>query len=113
MRIRSELLPWIVECTNPNGVTVGDVLEAIWDCLRVGIDKDDWTESTRDFQGRLEEVWKKRCQMAGDFDGSSAKVREKNAGIRRVDWLLWDFQWLGIKRSKGELETWDLFFRSR
>ncbi|KAF8518256.1 hypothetical protein BU17DRAFT_48831 [Hysterangium stoloniferum] len=113
MRLRSSLLPWIVECTNPAGVTLADVLDGIYDCLRQKIQRDDWRESSEEFQSRLLDAWRRRCQMAGEMDGRAIRIREEKRGVCRVDWLLWDYEWLGITRSKSELETWDIHFRSR
>jgi Family of unknown function (DUF6699) len=113
VRLRSALLPWIVECSNPAGVTIGDVLDAVYDCLRKRVDRDEWIDASKEFQGRLLEAWERRCIMAGNDEGRSARAREEQKGIRRVDWLLWDVEWLGIERSKDELETWDMHFRSR
>lgn len=113
VRLRSTLLQWIVECTNPEGVTVGNVLDAIYDCLRAKVTKDEWLDASKEFQGRLLDSWERRCIMTGTDEGRAARVREERKGIRRVDWLLWDFEWLGITRSETELETWDIHFRSR
>lgn len=113
VRLRSAFLPWIVECSNPAGVTVGDILDAVNDCLRERITKDEWREASREFQGRLLETWERRCILTGTDEGRIARLREERKGIRRVDWLLWDVEWLGIERSQSELETWDIHFRSR
>jgi len=113
MRLRSSLLPWIVECTSPSGVTLRDVLDGIYECLRQKIEIDDWQDASVEFQNRALEAWKRRCKMVGEMDGRAARVREERRGICRVDWLLWDFEWLGMTRSKSELETWDIHFRSR
>ncbi|KIJ34285.1 hypothetical protein M422DRAFT_35133 [Sphaerobolus stellatus SS14] len=112
IRLRCDLLPWIVECSNPRGVTVRDILDGVWDCLRVQIDKEDWREASRDFRERLTEVCESRADVIGDLEGRKARLMEDKAGIRRVDWLLWDFEWLGIRKS-SDVETWDMFFRSR
>lgn len=113
MRLRSTLLPWIVECSNPAGVTVGNVLDAVYDCLREKVERSDWLDVSNEFQSRLLEAWERRCIMIGTDQGRNARVREEQKGIRRVEWLLWDVEWLGIERSKSELETWDMHFRSR
>ncbi|KIJ50429.1 hypothetical protein M422DRAFT_777140 [Sphaerobolus stellatus SS14] len=112
VRLRCDLLPWIVECSNPRGVTVRDILDGVWDCLREPIDSDDWRESTRDFRERLQEVFELRTKLIGDKEGRAQRRREEDDGVKRVDWLLWDFEWLGIKKS-SDLETWDFSFRSR
>jgi hypothetical protein len=113
MCLRFPLLPWIVECRNPTGVTLGDVVDGIYDCLHEKIGLDDWQDASEDFKSRLLEAWQRRCRMAGEMDGRAARKREEKRGICRVDWLLWDFEWLGITRSKSELETWEVHFRSR
>ncbi|KAF8587789.1 hypothetical protein K439DRAFT_1630406 [Ramaria rubella] len=113
VRLRCALLPWLVECANPTGVTVGDVLDGVYDALRERVDRDEWRESSSEFQGRLLDSWERRCIMAGEDGGRAARIKEEKRGIRRVDWLLWDIEWLGIERSKDELETWVMHFRSR
>lgn len=115
MRLKCELLPWVVEVSNPSGVTVQDVLEAVYECLREPIEREDWREASVDWRGRLKEVWKRRCMMAGEMldGGRVARMEEEKMGVRRVDWLLWDFEWLGIRKSSTELETWEMGFRSR
>ena len=92
---------------------MGNVLDAIYECLREKVEKNDWLDASNEFQGRLLEAWERRCRTVGTDEGRVARAREEQRGICRVDWLLWDVEWLGIERSKSELETWDMHFRSR
>jgi len=88
-------------------------LSAVYDCLRDRVESDEWREASHEFQGRVLDAWARRCDMTGEDEGRAAREKERKRGVRRVDWLLWDIEWLGIKRSKSELETWEMHFRTR
>ncbi|KAF8518262.1 hypothetical protein BU17DRAFT_21103, partial [Hysterangium stoloniferum] len=106
VRLRSSLIPWVMECSNSGGVTVGDIINTVYQLLRERIDKEDFREESREFQDRLLDTWNWRCRMTGKRDGLAARIKEEDKGLRRVDWLLSDFEWLGITKDKDALETW-------
>ncbi|GJJ15212.1 hypothetical protein Clacol_009488 [Clathrus columnatus] len=107
IRIKCDLLPWLIEYTNPAGIKVGDILNALYEFLREPVGHSEWGEESDEFRSRLLEAWKRRCALDGQINGRRFRLQEEQTGVRRVDWLLWDFEWLGLEYiGQKEAETW-------
>lgn len=114
IRLRCNLLPWSVEFENPKGITVGDVLNVLYDFLRQPTSSSEWRDKPDEFRLRLIDAWRRRCLMEEKMNGRKFRLKEEKAGIRRVDWLLWDYEFLGLEYiGQVEPETWVVHFRSR
>lgn len=114
IRLKCSLLPWIIEFANPHGIKVRDVLNVLYDFLRQPVSRSEWRDEPEEFRSRLLDAWRRRCVLEGEINGRRFRLEEENAGIRRVDWLLWDFEFLGLEYiGQVEAETWVVHFRSR
>ncbi|KAF8972634.1 hypothetical protein BDZ97DRAFT_847973 [Flammula alnicola] len=94
-------LPWYikVEASNPNGVTVQDVLLGIYEGLRRPIGHHEYytVELTPEDREMLGLVFQKRCR--GDPD-------EISGGVRRVDFLRGEVRFIGLTRRRNG--TWEM-----
>lgn len=114
IRIRCSLLPWIIEYDNLAGIKVGDIFDVLYDFLRERVSRSDWKDESPEFQDKLIDTWRRRCAREGEIRGRRYRLEEENAGIRRVDWLLWDHEFLGLEYvGQSEPETWVVHFRSK
>jgi hypothetical protein len=101
MRLIHPRLPWYIdiEASNPTGINLGDLFQAIWVCLQWPIQKadfwnDELSESDRD---KISHSWRVRCN--GD-------PREQASGVRRVDFLRRHVVFEGL--VKGRDGTWEM-----
>ena len=97
LKIVCESLAWtIVVRPSPHYqsicVTVGDVLQQLYQALRLSVSKEELSAiyySRPDHREVIDRAWETRCQMSAD------RRRETSRGIRRVDCLL------GVTRFGG------------
>jgi hypothetical protein len=101
MRLVHPRLPWYIDvhASNPTGVNLGDLFQAIWNCLRCPIQKadflnDELSDSDRD---KISHAWRVRCN--GD-------AFEQGCGVRRVDFLRRHVVFEGL--VKGRNGTWEM-----
>jgi hypothetical protein len=73
---------WEIVAHNPTGVTVEDVVEAIYETLHKRLEMHEWERLSFKQRNRIEEVHRARCMM------SSNPERTRLAGVRRADYLL-------------------------
>ncbi|GBE83896.1 hypothetical protein SCP_0509530 [Sparassis crispa] len=82
MRLYNAHLPWFidVESTNPVGVTLHELFNAIWQSMMTPITTMDWFNCEMDdgARGRIADAWASRCTSQED----------RKMGVRRVDFLL-------------------------
>jgi hypothetical protein len=101
MRLIHPRLPWYIDvhASNPTGVNLSDLFQAIWNCLRWPIQKADfWNDELSDHdRDKIGHAWRVRC------DGD---VFERGRGVRRVDFLRRHVVFEGL--VKGRNGTWEM-----
>jgi hypothetical protein len=80
--ISCELLPWQIIARNRQGVTVRDVLEAIYNVTHAPLTHDEWERLSVKQQDRIKRVFDVRWREAANPE------QERKNGVRRVDCLL-------------------------
>ncbi|EJC99224.1 uncharacterized protein FOMMEDRAFT_148768 [Fomitiporia mediterranea MF3/22] len=93
---------WTIEVRNSRGVTVGDVLNALYRELRHRVSNTEWTAAPRTHQARVAETFYTRCRRSAD------PRYEQRAGVRRIDWLLKSTVFVGLTPSVERAYTWTL-----
>lgn len=99
LKIVCEALAWtiIVQPSpfyNSICVTVGDVLQQLYQALRLQVSKGELAaiyHTRPDHRQAIDRAWETRCQMSAD------RRREQSKGIRRVDCLLGATRFGGFK----------------
>ncbi|KAJ7480655.1 hypothetical protein FB451DRAFT_152172 [Mycena latifolia] len=102
MRLVHPRLPWYVDVRRQQGITLYDVLRALYDELNLQIaGRDFWNEELgkRDRDG-LTRAFKERCQM----DGKEHAREEMLKGVKRVDFLGAEVVFVGLARRNGMWE---------
>lgn len=101
MRLIHPRLPWYIDvhASNPTGVNLGDLFQAIWNCLRCSIQSADfWNDELSDLdRDKISHAWRKRC------DGDPF---EHGNGVRRVDFLRRHVVFEGLTRGRNG--TWEM-----
>jgi len=92
LRITCDIFPykWRIEARNQQGVTVRDVLTAIYNVAHAPLRVDEWEGLSAKQQDRIKKVWDVRWR------GSTYPDRERREGVRRVDCLLHYTRFAGI-----------------
>lgn len=93
---------WTVEVRSARGVTVGDVLSALYRELRHRVTSAEWNGAPRSHQARVAEAFYARGRKAAD------PRYEQRAGVRRIDWLLKSTVFVGLTPSVERAYTWTL-----
>ena len=108
MHLTHPLLPWWIEVTSHSApgsiISISHLLTQVYyELQRQVMESDYWNEGMSEEDRRLiDRAWRHRC--AGD-------IEEARRGIRRVDFLLDEFIFMGItKRGEGE---WELKIKRR
>ena len=104
-RVTCGILPyrdWTIEVHNSRGVTVGDVLNALYRELRHRVNSAEWNGAPRPHQARVAETFYSRSRRSPD------PRYEQRAGVRRVDWLLKSTVFVGLTPSVERGYTWQL-----
>lgn len=84
------------------GVAIGDILETLYRALRVCVTDFEW-ESLRPIQQDLvSDAFRLRVH------GSSKPLYESAKGVRRIDWLLANAQFVGFAPCSEPPFTWTL-----
>ncbi|KAI9567433.1 hypothetical protein HD554DRAFT_2006358, partial [Boletus coccyginus] len=83
LHVISDLLSenWVIAAYNPTGVTIEDVLVAIYEGLRAPLTPFEWECISLMQRPRIEDVFYARCEASRNFD------RTRYGGVRRVDCL--------------------------
>ncbi|OJA12606.1 hypothetical protein AZE42_09341 [Rhizopogon vesiculosus] len=81
---------WEIVAHNPTGVTVGDVVEAIYETLHKRLAMHEWERLSFKQRERIEDVFRARCMT------SSNPERALSGCIRRADYLLTTTMFAGL-----------------
>ena len=91
----SPYYPWYIEARtqNPVGVTLHEMLLAIWSSMMASISREDYYNNEMDQATRdlIAIAWAKRC---------GSNMEERNNGIRRVDFLMDKVGLEGVAKGK-------------
>ncbi|KAL4066967.1 hypothetical protein V8B97DRAFT_1862509, partial [Scleroderma yunnanense] len=81
LRVVSGLLPtsWPITVTNPSGVTIWDVLVAIYNALQTRLTHSEWNSKSDKERARIESAYRSRCLASSDVE------RARSRGVRRID----------------------------
>ncbi|KIM86677.1 hypothetical protein PILCRDRAFT_64788 [Piloderma croceum F 1598] len=85
--------PWKISARNQKGVTVGDVLEAIYQVARTPLTTEEWDRLPSKQRQRVNRVFDVR------WTNASAPEKERNRGLKRVDCLLQSTRFAGLSMS--------------
>ena len=93
---------WVVDVRNPRGVTVRDVLLAVYDKLRKQVTSHEFQRLPQQQQALIQEAaqWRIRHSRNSEY--------ERSRGIRRIDWLLKTTRFVGLTPSTDAPYTWTL-----
>jgi hypothetical protein len=91
--------PWRIEAQNPRGVTILDLLEAIYRVAHGGVRQYEWDGLSDKQQDRIAFIFEERWQ------GSRDPWRVRAGGVSRADCLLHSTSFAGLSMSceKGYL----------
>ncbi|KAG1902093.1 uncharacterized protein F5891DRAFT_172719 [Suillus fuscotomentosus] len=93
---------WEIIVRNPTGVTVQDVLEAIYETLRGLLRTYEWEGMSLKQRSRIEDVHRARCTASSDPEYT------RLAGVRRVDCLLSTTMFAGLTSLVRRREQWQV-----
>jgi hypothetical protein len=95
LHITCDIFPgvWPVEVCHLEGITIGDVLHAIYTTLMHPIRRQEWDQLSENQRSRVNVVFEARCKVA--VDGEECRSR----GILRVDCLLQHTLFAGLSVS--------------
>lgn len=84
LHIQCDILPepWPIEASNPYGVTIRDVLQAIYVCLQKQLRHEEWDRMSEKHRGRISQIFDARWRVAVE----PARVHDQ--GVLRVDCVL-------------------------
>ncbi|KAF8548971.1 hypothetical protein OG21DRAFT_653613 [Imleria badia] len=104
LRVVSDLLAgnWVIMAHNPTGVTVEDVLTAIYTGLHAPLTQLEWECVSPMQRNRIEEVFYARCEASRDFD------RTRHGGVRRMDCLLHTTVFAGLSSLVFRNNRWEV-----
>lgn len=104
LRVVSDLLAqnWVITAHNPTGVTVKDVLTAIYTGLHAPLTQFEWECMSTTQRDRIEEVFYARCEASRDFD------RTRYGGVRRMDCLLHTTLFAGLSSLVYRNNRWEV-----
>ncbi|EKM56719.1 uncharacterized protein PHACADRAFT_254006 [Phanerochaete carnosa HHB-10118-sp] len=105
VRIMHPHLPWVVNVSASRYygniyVTVGDVLQQLYQALRLSVSQLEYDTTVRLNTGlapRIQGAFERRVQRAAQYG-----VDERRKGLRRVDFLMGDTQFAGFKVVTGQ-----------
>ena len=104
IRIISDLLAedWVITAHNSTGVTIEDILTAIYATLRAPLTQPEWECMSSMQRTRIEEVFYARCEASRDFD------RTRYGGVRRMDCLLHTTVFAGLSSLMDRNSRWEV-----
>ncbi|KAJ7662276.1 hypothetical protein B0H17DRAFT_1212059 [Mycena rosella] len=102
MRLVHSRLPWYVDVRRAQGITLYDILRALFDELNLPISgRDFWNEELgRRERDSLTSAFKERCGL----DGREHAKEEMSKGVKRVDFLGPEVIFVGLARRNGMWE---------
>jgi len=104
LHVISDLLSenWVIAAYNPTGVTIEDVLEAIYKGLHAPLTPFEWECISLMQRPRIEDVFYARCEASRDFD------RTRYGGVRRKDCLLHTTMFAGLSSLMYRNNRWEV-----
>lgn len=93
---------WEIVARNPAGVTVQDVLEAIYETLRQLLRIYEWEGMSLKQRSRIEDTHRARCRVSLDPEHT------RLAGVRRADCLLSTTMFAGLTSLVRRREQWQV-----
>ena len=93
----------MITVENPQGVTIGDVVEKVYASLQAPVSHSEWWIAAGKVQNRVKEAWEDN--VAASAEGpygdkrSTVEVRERSDCVRRIDWVLSKVFWGGLVRD--------------
>ncbi|KAG2154215.1 uncharacterized protein EDB93DRAFT_189445 [Suillus bovinus] len=93
---------WEIIARNPTGVTVQDVLEAIYETLRGLLRTHEWEGMSLKQRSRIEDIHRARCMASLDPEYT------RLAGVRRVDCLLSTTMFAGLTSLVRRRDQWQV-----
>jgi hypothetical protein len=104
LHIISDLLSedWVIAAANPTGVTIEDVLTAIYTGLHARLALSEWECMSLTQRARIETVFYARCEASRDFD------RARYGGVGRMDCLLHTTVFAGLSSLAYRNNRWEV-----
>ncbi|KAG5642359.1 hypothetical protein DXG03_002956 [Asterophora parasitica] len=97
---------WAMEAHNPHGVTVLDVLTALYTGLQTPLTHDEWDALSAKQQKRVSAAFDARWRLAGSEPGAEEVGEEvRGRGVVRADCLLHHTLFAGLTVSLVELKS--------
>ena len=92
LRLICDLLfpEWEIVAHNPTGVTVEDVLNAIYETLHERLEMHEWERLSSKQRSRIEDIYHARCMASSDPE------RAHLGGVRRADYLITTTMFAGL-----------------
>lgn len=105
----SPLLPWEISISSSvlPFVTVSDVLGGFYRALRLRVSKEEYQRESLEKQNAISLAYRQRHSRAPD---ARSREREKQAGVRRVDFLMGSHLLKGICKTKRP-NVWNVMFK--
>lgn len=97
LRITCDLVPWTIEITRPQGVTLGDVLDAVYADLHKRVRRSEWLIAQDGLQEKIVRAFAWRC-----YNSTAPRGFEEQQGPKRVDWLLKRTVFRGLSHGPDE-----------
>ncbi|KAG8977980.1 hypothetical protein FRB90_008626 [Tulasnella sp. 427] len=116
MRLICHDLPWKISVSNSKGITLQNVLNALYEELQQPLTEGEWWIAADEERNRCMDAYKENCAEDADFK------RDLKDGVKRVDWLAKKTMLMSITRTpydesfiksripdpKAQVETWVL-----
>ena len=83
LRLVSKECPWAITVKNPEGVTIADILDAIYSALDQPMTEGEWWIAQDEERARVLETYKYNCSDAA----GTPKKRKLEDGVKRIDFL--------------------------
>jgi len=105
----SRLLPWetVISSSVFPFVTVSDVLGGFYRALRLRASKEEYQRESHEKQKAISLAYHQRCSRALDVE---LREREKQAGVKRVDFLMGSHLLKGLCKTKRP-NVWNVMFK--
>jgi len=106
IKVISKAFPWEVDVESAADdlpVTVGDLINAVHECLQKHISGSEWWIVTDQQREKVSAQYVKNCDRSSAGNPRRFEVekpREKSEGLRRVDWLLDNIVMMGLEKDE-------------
>ncbi|KAJ6627511.1 hypothetical protein B0H10DRAFT_1994944 [Mycena sp. CBHHK59/15] len=115
--IISDLLPWRIDIhpssSKPGAyVTVADVLNGIYHALRHPLSGEELAATPAAIVPSIRQAFHSRCSRLAYANDPTAAKSEARRGIRRIDFLLGNHQFVGLLSTSQNPDVWKLVVSS-